>query len=236
MHPTAAALLLGDARFPAGGHAHSGGIEESVQRWIVVDAASLAGYLAGRLATTGALAASAAAAVCHRCTELRERPSADDGWQRLWLDTDEQVDARTPSPAGRAASRTQGAQLLRGALAVLGGPALASLRRLSTPGPHHCAALGAASASAGLAPADAAATAAYLSVAGPASAAVRLLGLDPFDAARAVSGLTAAVDQVAAEAARGAARPLDELPAPNAPATDLLAEAHARRKERLFAS
>jgi urease accessory protein len=46
-----ALLLLADARLPAGGHAHSGGLEAAVAAGRVVDAASLDGFLRGRLAT-----------------------------------------------------------------------------------------------------------------------------------------------------------------------------------------
>jgi len=49
-----------------------------------------------------------------------------------------------------------------------------------TPRPHHPVMLGALVGVAGGSPHDAAMAVAYLSVSGPASAAVRLLGLDPF--------------------------------------------------------
>lgn len=40
-----AALLLVDSRFPGGGHAHSGGLEEAVSRRLVTDEATLRGFL-----------------------------------------------------------------------------------------------------------------------------------------------------------------------------------------------
>ena len=45
-------LLLADARFPAGGHAHSAGVEAAVAIGDVRDVASLDRYLRARLATT----------------------------------------------------------------------------------------------------------------------------------------------------------------------------------------
>jgi urease accessory protein len=97
-------------------------------------------------------------------------------------------------------------------------------------------AVGAAAAAAGLHPREAAIATAYLSVAGPASAAVRLIGLDPFEVTRAVAALTEEMDEIGITAAQRAHLPLDELPATAAPVSDLHAEAHLRRKERLFVS
>jgi urease accessory protein len=102
--------------------------------------------------------------------------------------------------------------------------------------PHAAVTVGAAGASGGLSPRAVAQVAAYASVSGPAFAAVRLLGLDPLRVARLVAALSGAIDRIADEAAAGARRPLTELPAKSAPASDWLAEEHAVRKERLFAS
>ncbi|WP_390099682.1 urease accessory UreF family protein, partial [Actinomadura rubrobrunea] len=82
----------------------------------------------------------------------------------------------------------------------------------------------------------AAAVAAYGAAAGPASAAVRLLGLDPLDVHRVLADLAARMDEVADEAAAAAAGGWDALPAPSAPLLDLLAEAHVRAGLRLFES
>jgi urease accessory protein len=97
-------------------------------------------------------------------------------------------------------------------------------------------AVGAAAAAAGLDPREAAVASAYLSVAGPASAAIRLIGLDPFEVTRAVAALTGEIDEIGITAARQAHLALTELPAAAEPVSDLLAEAHLRRKGRLFAS
>ena len=86
-------------------------------------------------------------------------------------------------------------------------------------------------------PEDAALTAAYLSVSGPASASVRLLGLDPLRVNAIVAAFAAEITDVAVTAAE-ACSPAD-LPAPGAPGLDVLAEEHDRhhREEvRLFAS
>lgn len=83
----AALLVLADGRFPAGGHAHSGGAEEAVGAGRIRDAADLGAFCRGRLHTAGLVAAALAAA-------------AADGTDPLALD--EAADARTlPGAAHR---------------------------------------------------------------------------------------------------------------------------------------
>lgn len=252
-----AALLLGDSRFPAGGHAHSGGVEPAVTAGLVTGLDSLELFLRGRLRTTGLVAAAVAAAACaHARAATGEQgagpeaaaPVRDDYWDRL----DAEADARTPAPAQREASRRQGRALLRAArvawpaagwLAELApgpgavsAPGLVSGGREYRGGPHHAVVLGAAAAAAGCDPAEAARIAAYQALAGPVSAAVRLLALDPMRATAVLAGLAASTGQTAAEAARWAGSPPEDLPSPSAPALDLLAQAHMRAEVRLFES
>ena len=210
-------LLLTDGRFPAGGHAHSGGIEAAVMAGRVTGVDTLAVFLAGRLTTTGRVAAALAAAAASGVHDLT----------RL----DHEADARMPSPALRAASRVQGRQLLRTARAVLEGV---------PDGPeelHHPLAMGVVcAATPGLGPVDAARWATYDAISGPASAAVRLLGLDPFRVWGVVAALMPEADAMAGAAAACAAGPLDRLPACSAPLLDIGAEQHAASEVRLFAS
>ncbi|WP_202238284.1 urease accessory protein UreF [Actinacidiphila reveromycinica] len=221
----AALLLLADGRFPAGGHAHSGGVEAAVAEGRVTDASTLAEFCRGRLHTTGPVAAALAAA-------------ATAGADPLGLDA--AADARTPSAALRAVSRRLGRQLLRAARAVWPAPALDDLAVLRPRGAHQPVVLGVAAAAAGLAPRDAAYAGAYDCVSTPAFAAVRLLGLDPFHAVAVLGRLAGEVDTVACAADAVARRALDEgldvLPAASAPLLDLGAEAHAVWPTRLFAS
>jgi len=219
----AALLLLADGRLPAGGHAHSAGMEAAVVDGGVRGLDDLALFLRGRLATAGLLSAAFAAAAC-----------LASGSEQLLAALDVELDARTPSPAQRDASRAQGRTLLRAGRAAwdLTGVALPTA-------PHHPIALGVVAAAAGLEPADAALAAVHGAVSGPASAATRLLGLDPL----AVTGLqarlaeeldrTAAAATAAAEAAAGAP---DLLPAPSAVRLDLLAERHRAAPVRMFTS
>jgi urease accessory protein len=208
-------LVLADGRLPAGGHAHSGGLEAQVAAGRVRDIDGLADFLRGKLATAGLVTAAFAAAACRRT----ER----------WSDLDAGLDARTPSPALRKASRAQGRALLRAGRAMWPVPAIGRE-------PHQPVALGALAAAAGLGPAEAAVAAAHGTVTGSASAAVRLLGLDPYAVHGLLARLAPEIDRIAAQAAARAGDPVDDLPAAGAPLLDIGAELHATWEVRLFAS
>jgi urease accessory protein len=223
----ATALLLADGRFPAGGHAHSGGLEAAIGLGRVRDLDGLRAYLEGRLATAGRGDAALAAAV----VVAAGRAGGGD-WARL----DAEAAARLPAPALRQASRRLGRQLLRAARLVWPASQLEALNAALPDGPHQPVAFGAAASVAGLDPEATALAAAYGGVAGPAAAAVRLLGLDPYAVHRLLAGLAAALEEIAVEAASAAAGAWEDLPAGAAPLVDLAAEQHARWEVRLFAS
>jgi urease accessory protein len=89
---------------------------------------------------------------------------------------------------------------------------------------------------ASLVPRDAALAAAYGTIAGPATAAVRLLALDPYPVQGLLAAMAPECDRVADAAARFADDDAQNLPAHSAPLLDILAEAHATWEVRLFAS
>ncbi|MEU9183792.1 urease accessory UreF family protein [Streptomyces sp. NPDC048484] len=221
----AALLVLADGRFPAGGHAHSGGAEAAVKAGRITGAADLGEFCRGRLHTSGLVSASLAAAAA-----LGLDPVELDG----------AADARTPSPALRVAARKLGRQLMRAARATWPSLELDALAAEFPKGAHQPVVLGLTARAAGLGAEDAAYCALYESVSGPASAAVRLLSLDPFDATGVLARLAPELDRVA-EQAVGAARCAVEggvgaLPAASAPLLEIGAEAHAAWAVRLFAS
>lgn len=223
-----ASLVLSDARFPGGGHVHSGGLEEAADRGLVTDVASLHAFLRGRLRTAGRVAACAAAAAA----DLAAGSGA--GWAEL----DAALDARTPSAAQREASRSQGRASLRAVRSAWPSAALDALVAVHRR-PHHPLLVGVVVGAAGEPPAAAARCVGYLAVSGPASAAVRLLGLDPFAVNTAVVALGDELEALAAEAAALAGGDPADLPAPGAPLLDLMAESHVhhhRERVRLFAS
>lgn len=220
-----ALLILADGRFPAGGHAHSGGMEAAVASGGVHDTASLEAFCRGRLHTAGLTAAGLAAA-------------AATGYDALALD--EAADTRTLAPALRRVARRLGRQMMRAVRATWPCTGLDHLARHRPQGAHQPVVLGVAARAAGLTPLDAAHAAVYESVGGPATAAVRLLSLDPFDATGVLARLTDELDAVAGAAADAAERVAAEgvavLPAASAPLLDITGEQHAAWTVRLFAS
>ncbi len=236
---TAALLTLADSRLPAGGHTHSGGVEQAIAEGVVHDPRSLEVFLRRRLTTAGATAAGLAGAAC------RAAGAPDEHRRASLARLDAEADARTPSPALRQASRQQGRGLVR-----VGRRAWPTALWDDLPAhPHHPLALGVAAAAAGLAPADAAQAAAYLSITGSATAAQRLLAMDPITVATVTARLADEVDAVARQTGAGSTVPGHPpgadagqgpdpawLPAGTDPLLDLLAEVHADRDDRYFAS
>ncbi|GAA0446540.1 urease accessory protein UreF [Streptomyces olivaceiscleroticus] len=221
----AALLVLADGRFPAGGHAHSGGAEAAVAAGRITDAATLEAFCRGRLHTAGLVAAGLAAAAAGGCDPLA---------------LDDAADARTPVPALRTVARKLGRQMMRAARATWPSPELDALAAARPKGAHQPVVLGLAARSAGLAPEDAAYAVAYETVSGPATAVVRLLSLDPFDATAVLARLASDLDGVVAEAVAAAEHVPREgigaLPARSAPLLDITAQQHAAWPVRLFAS
>ena len=179
-----------------------------------------------------------------RGTWRRESRPLSFGMHGFLAELDAEADARTPAPAQREASRRQGRALLRAARVVW--PEAAGLSSLAAVaggrtaravgGPHHAIVLGVAAAAAGCPPGEAARIAAYQAVAGPLSAAVRLLALDPMRATGILARLAGEIDRIAAQGAACADGPPGDLPCASAPALDLLAETHIRAEVRLFES
>lgn len=204
-------LALADSRLPTGGHVHSGGIEEAVTSGLVVDIPTLCAYLRRRIRTHALVTASIAAAV-HSGTLTAETADAE-------------TDARTPAPAARQASRAQGRGLVRLARRVwpdAGWDALGAT-------PHLGVAAGAVGAASGLVPEHTALSVVYTTMTGSATAAQRLLALDPGDVAAVTFGLSELCEQTAAEAAKDLADLSDPL-------LDVLAQRHTERDRPLFAS
>ncbi|MET8875909.1 urease accessory UreF family protein [Nocardia sp. NPDC004604] len=204
-------FALADSRLPIGGHVHSGGVEEAVASGIVRDVGTVELYLRRRIRTSGLVAASLAAAVCAgKSAAVRAEAEAD---------------ARTPAPAARAASRAQGRGLLRLAKQVWPGEDWAVLGAR----PHLSTAFGVVGHICGATPEDTAAVVVYTTMTGAATAAQRLLALDPAAVAACTIRLGELCDRTAAEAATGLAALSDPL-------QDVLAQRHLVRDMPLFAS
>jgi urease accessory protein len=204
-------LTLADSRLPTGGHVHSGGVEEAVTSRLVVDLATLEAYLRRRVRTSGLVTASIAAAV-HR--------------GQLSIDAAEaETDARTPAPAARQTSRAQGRGLLRLARRVWPDGDWDALG----PKPHLAVAAGRVGLVSGLDTEQTALSIVYTTMTGTATAAQRLLALDPGD----VAALTFALAELCEQTAHTATQGLADL---SDPLLDELAQRHAQRERPLFAS
>jgi urease accessory protein len=204
-------LALADSRLPTGGHVHSGGVEEAVTSGLVVDLPTLRAFLRRRIRTHGLVTASVAAAVHAGSLSL--------------TDGDLETDARTPAPASRSASRAQGRGLVRLARKVWPEWDWDSIGAK----PHLGVAAGAVGSASGLLPEQTASSVVYTTMTGSATAAQRLLALDPGDVAALTFALSALCDQTAAEAAK-------ELADLSDPLLDLLAQRHVERDRPLFVS
>ncbi|MEU8901223.1 urease accessory UreF family protein [Nocardia sp. NPDC048505] len=204
-------FALADSRLPIGGHVHSGGVEEAVASGLVRDVATVELYLRRRVETSGLIAASLAAAVCAGALEPAR--------------AELEADARTPSPAARAASRAQGRGLLR--LAKQLWPQ-ADWTELGAR-PHLSTVFGVVGAVCAVTPEEIAGVVVYTTLTGAATAAQRLLALDPAAIAACTVRLAELCDATAAAAAT-------ELAALSDPLQDVLAERHLHRDMPLFAS
>ncbi|WP_378743003.1 urease accessory protein UreF [Nocardia brasiliensis] len=213
MGPTSLAMLfaLADSRLPIGGHVHSGGVEEAVASGLVRDVATVELYLRRRIRTSGLVAASLAAAVCAGALEP-QRAEAE-------------ADARTPAPAARTASRAQGRGLLRLAKQLWPHHDWSPLGTR----PHLSTVFGMVGAACTVPPQEIAGVVVYTTLTGAATAAQRLLALDPAAIAGCTVRLADLCDRTAAEAADGLACLSDPL-------QDVLAQRHLRRDMPLFAS
>jgi len=209
---------LTDGRFPAGGYAHSGGLEAAVEAGLGVDA--VPAFLAGRL--RGVASAESALAVA------ASRTHDVDALLRL----DAEAQARCPSPPLRVASSRLGAQLLRTAAVVWDDELLRSYREASTATPRPVA-FGVVAAAAGLSGNAVAQAYLYEDATTVTAAAVKLLPVDAADAARWFVEAEPLIAELVAAPVPDEPR---ALPAGFAPALELRSLAHAAREGRLFAS
>ena len=177
----------------------------------MVDLPSLRAFLRRRIRTHGLVTASVATAVHVGTLSI--------------FDADRETDARTPAPAARTASRAQGRGLTRLARKVWPDVDWDSVGMK----PHLGVAAGVVGSAGGLLPEHTALSLVYTTMTGSATAAQRLLALDPGDVAALTFELSPLCDRTAADAAK-------ELADLSDPLLDVLAQRHAGRDRPLFAS
>ncbi len=210
-------LLLADGRFPDGSHAHSFGMEAAVMAGRVHDPPSLHRYIEARLWTTTRTDA-AAAAVAARGDHLLD-------------DIDAALTLRLPGRAAREASRSLGRSLVRTAARLWPDrePRLADGRP-----PLQPVALGAVATLSGCGPREAALCTTHAAAASLSSAALRLLGMDPFAVASLLADLRGPVAEVATSV-QDVWSPAD-LPTASTPFAELDPELQRTIEPRLFGS
>ena len=227
-------LLLADGRFPAGGHAHSAGVEAAVTDGRLRDETDLEAWLWGRAAAVGRVDAALAA-----MTAVQLAAASGDGMagaQEALRALDAEGAARVPARPLRDVSRRLGRRL-----AIVGGrcwpgPAIAALEPALPAGAVAPVALGAVCVAAGADARDAAGLSLHHTLTTSAQAAVRLLGLDPFAVAALVAHVGAASGWVVDEAVDVAHRVIADLPARAEPLVEIASIAHASADTRMFAS
>jgi urease accessory protein len=220
-------LHFADSAFPAGGYAHSFGLESCCQAGVVRDRAGLERFLRGHLEGAAGPADATAAVACVR--------AARAGAMGACRDVDERLEAMKPVPAFREGSRQMGRQTLRVAAALTGAPALvgylADVDAGRAPG-HHAVAFGMAGGVLGWSPLQSAGAYLWSGTSLLVAAALRLLPMGQLEGQRVLFGLHGTIERLAREAESRAAGDL----ACFTPALDARGLGHARLEARLFRS
>ncbi len=214
-------LLLADGRFPAGGYAHSGGLEQACNDGLTAD--EVAAYLRARLHAVAAPECALAVAA-GRETEV-------DGLLLL----DDEAAARMPSPVLRAVSQRLGSQLLRTASVVWPDAGLPRAYRAASTSTPRPVAFGVVAMAAGLDELELARGFLYDDATMVTAAAAKLLPVDVLSMTRLLVELEEDIERLAL-AAVSLNLPPRELPSAFAPLLELRSLAHGRREGRLFAS
>ena len=219
-------LQFADGLFPAGGFAHSFGLETYAQEGRVRDRAGLEAFVRAHL--------ELAAGPCDVATAHAVRRAAAADLAGL-LALDARLEAMKCVPELRAASRQMGRQTLRVAAALGDDAVLSALARAvdegTAPG-HHALAFGAALGRAGATPEAVAAAYLYSTATLLVGAGLRLIALGQLDGQRVLAALGPLVTRLAADAA---ARAVDDMWS-FTPGLELASLRHAALEARLFRS
>lgn len=220
MSETLLLMLLADARLPVAGHTQSGQLEAAVRAGLTAEQVPV--FMRSRLASVVRVEAGTAVVALNRLRAGLPLEPVLDAWA-----------ARTPAAPMRDTSRTLGRAMLRLVRRLFpDSPHVAEVAALERP--CRPLVLAAAAATGGIAPASLGRLVVYDDLQTVASAALKLLPLDPLDATSWVHDLLPEAERIAVEVA-----PLADphhIPAPSAPQLDLWAQTHAHTTRRLFSA
>ena len=195
-----AVLQFADGLFPAGGFAHSFGLETYAQESAVRDRAGLEAFVAAHLEGSAGPCDAVAAATAVRLASARDVTG--------WVALDERLEAMKAVPETRAASRQMGRQTLRVASALGADAFISELARAVddglTPG-HHAAVFGAALGRAGAEPQVVAGAYLHSTAALLVGAGLRLVALGQVDGQRVLASMRPRIARLAAGAEIGRA-------------------------------
>jgi urease accessory protein len=214
-------LQIADSAFPAGGFAHSAGLEAAVSLGVVTRPEELEAYVRGLLWNTGHAALPFVAAAHGTPQELAS--------------IDARAEALLLNHVANRASRVQGRAFVATCHRVFGGDALDAIARAVRDralAAHLAPAFGAVLAILGVARADALALHLYFALRGITSAAVRLGAIGPLEAQRLAARLGPLMDAIVAACSD---LPLSAAAA-CAPVLDVVGAYHDHLPARLFQS
>ena len=220
-------LQLADGLFPAGGFAHSLGLETYVQDGRVRDGAGLEAFVVAQLEGAAGPADAVAVAVAVRAAAAGERGA--------WMDLDARLEAMKTVPEFRAASRQMGRQTARVAAALGADDFVTAVAQAIDDGlapGHHAAVFGAALGRRGVEAEMAAAAYLYSTAALLVGAGLRLLPVGQLEGQTVLAAVRPRVVRLAALAATTAVEDMWSF----TPAIELAGVRHAMLDMRLFRS
>jgi urease accessory protein len=226
-------LQFADGLFPAGGHAHSFGLESYVQSGRVTTRDDLQAFVEVLLLGSAGPADAVAVVAAARATRAGDFAAL--------LELDARLDALKPARELREASRQMGRQTLRAAVCLLDTLVLTALfedvEERRTPG-HHPLVFGVVGQALGCGDEEAAAAYLYSTSVVVVGAALRLLRLGQVDGQRTLWAMRPLIARLAREAAANGSSATSDEPEPwsFAPGIDVAGMRHARLEARLFRS
>ncbi|BAH35505.1 urease accessory protein UreF [Rhodococcus erythropolis] len=217
-----ASMLLADGRLPTGGHAHSSGLEPALSGGLLQS--QVPDFIRGRLETVGLVEASA--------TVVTRRWAVSAGGAGELEEISRELLARTPSAPLREASIQLGRGLARLASRLWPQhPAVQMLMAL--PGhPMRPLALGVFTAISGMDDLQAARSCLYDDAQTVASAALKLLPVDPAEPVEWLLRAAPTIETVAAAAV--AVEGVTDIPATTGPLVEQWSLEHHARSRRIF--